>query len=125
MTLPKPCVVCGKLNRDGKPRCPQHQKPRRRNLEAEKRRERNRTGRGRGTDPERKQRYDADWRKTSKQRRAANPWCQSCGVDESVPGGLTVDHGTLWVLCRSCHGRLEARRRAEAKRAKASVSQRD
>ena len=54
--------------------------------------------------------YGPEWRKHSKARRQEQPWCTVC----STPDDLTVDHHTDWVLCRSCHSTLEAKRRAQA-----------
>jgi hypothetical protein len=51
--------------------------------------------------------YDRDWRAHSRGRRAEQPWCSGCGTVSD----LTVDHPSDAVLCRRCHGELEARRR--------------
>lgn len=61
--------------------------------------------------PERRELYLGDWPAESRAIRQAHPYCSECGsVDQ-----LTVDHPTRRVFCRSCHGRLEASRRAVAK----------
>jgi len=68
--------------------------------------------RWRNAKPERRELYLGDWPAESRAIRAAHPYCSECGsVDQ-----LTVDHPLRRVFCRSCHGRLEAGRRAEAKR---------
>ena len=55
--------------------------------------------------------YRDGWPAESRRIRAEQPWCSRCGR----PSDLTVDHaaGGL-VLCRRCHGRIEAQRRASA-----------
>ena len=55
--------------------------------------------------------YRGSWPAESRAIRAAQPWCSACGSG----GDLTVDHPTRAVLCRRCHGRLEARRRAQGR----------
>ena len=61
--------------------------------------------------------YHGEWPAHSRERRADEPWCHADEV--GLPAcyattDLTVDHGTDLPLCRSCHGRLEARRRRRA-----------
>ena len=72
--------------------------------------------RWRNAQPGRKAVYQGDWPAESRAIRRANPYCSVCGsVDE-----LTVDHPTRSVFCRTHHGELEARRRAEAKATRSS-----
>ena len=60
--------------------------------------------------PARRAFYGPDWQRHSRERRAEQPWCQACGSTAM----LSVDHPTDAVLCKRCHGELEARRRAVA-----------
>lgn len=62
--------------------------------------------------------YLGRWRATSQAVRASQPWCSRCYRTSD----LTVDHGGgvdgrggLAVLCRPCHSRIEAERRAQTK----------
>lgn len=85
--MKRPCLDCGVLS-DGT-RCPTHT-------------------RQRNASPERKALYGGHWQRYSRAKRKAHPWCSSCGSTSD----LTVDHPSDAVLCRPCHGKLEASRRA-------------
>lgn len=43
--------------------------------------------------------YGSEWQRYSKAKRAAQPWCSTCGRTDD----LTTDHTTDAVYCRSCH----------------------
>lgn len=106
--LPRPCLArgCPVTVMPPAGRCARHMTDRdRQNLEAERERERRRAGR---RPQERASLYDASWRAHSAARRAGSDGCERCG---GTTAGLTVDHPTDAVLCRPCHGRLEAARR--------------
>ena len=113
MPLARACIVkgCNGVSRDGGPRCPKHPKRKRNNPESERAREKRRAPNRMGGGVPHHVYYDAQWRKLSRELRQAQPWCSQC----LTPDGLTVDHPTLAVLCRSCHSRLEAQRRAQGK----------
>ena len=70
----------------------------------------------RNAQPGRRALYQGDWPAESRAIRRANPYCSVCGSVD----GLTVDHPTRHVFCRTHHGELEARRRAEAKATRSS-----
>ena len=58
--------------------------------------------------PERKALYGGEWQRHRRERMAEQP---HCSVGGCASADLTVDHGTDWVLCRSHHLALEARRK--------------
>ena len=81
-------------NRSSKTRCARHQQER---------------DRRRNASPQRDI-YRGGWQQESKRIRAEQPWCSVCGATER----LSVDHGSGGtVLCLTCHGALEARRRGK------------
>ena len=101
MTLPKPCLTCGSLTSESY--CQGHQ-PKQRDL---------RTGRDRSTVGR-----GAAWDRLSKQARALQPWCSTCGAREDLTTdhtprawarialGLPVRLCDVQVLCRPCNSAL-------------------
>lgn len=87
------CIEPGCPNLSPGTRCPEHERQRQRQRNAQ-------PGRAK---------YDSAWARHSRDRRAEQPWCSECGTSAD----LTLDHPTDDVYCRPCHDRMEARRRAD------------